>query len=434
MTEAMAGRAPDLDRERPEAPGAVARRPPGRPGRRVVVGAVVLASAAGALAWSLTRRPDPERLWVEAELAFHAGRWDEARSALRRIERLRRKTARDWALQAQLASAAGRTDEALAALAEIPADDPLSAQASYMAGRLERGRRRLRAAEAHYRRALAIDPGLTAARRELIYIYGVQLRRREVDSEFRALARLTRLTHHDLFTWSQTHFTTWRPDIAADLEAFLAADPDDRASRLALAEILVDQPGTEAKVQGVLRDLPRSDPDATALRVRLALNRGRLDEAEAMLSGAPEGHPALARLRGKLAMLRHDPAAAIRHYRRALSSEPYDRVTASDLGRALALVGDKAAADAYLSRVRPLDELYNLVTRVRSAERENRAPDLTRLGATCEAAGLLEEARGWYRLAIDRDPLDSRAQAALYRLDRPPDSARRPLQRASPPG
>ena len=49
-----------------------------------------------------------------------------------------------------------------------------------------------------------------------------------------------------------------------------------------------------------------------------------------------------------------------------------------------------------------------------------------RLGAACEAAGRLGEARAWYRLAIARDPLDEASQRALYRLGPRPDKGLNP--------
>jgi tetratricopeptide (TPR) repeat protein len=384
----------------------------------------VFVAGAGGASWLSTRsQPDPERLWVNAEQAFRAGRWNEAQAGLRRIELLRSKTARDWLLQAQLASADGRTDLALEALAHVPENDSLAGQSALMAGRLERSRNHVRAAEAFYRKALAAQPGLIDARRELIYIYGVQLRRREVDAEFRALGKLTPLNHHDLFTWALTHFTSWRPDIATDLQAYVDADPDDRASRLALVENVLDQPDQEANVLRLLDALPKTDPDALALRVSLALHLGRLDEARSLLDSGPTQHPALAQFRGRLAMLRNDPAAAVEHFRLALSDQPYDRVSISELARALILAGQPTEAEAYAARARRLDEVYKLIIQIRSADRESVPPDLTRLGSACAAAELTEEARHWYALAVSRDPLDSRAQQGLYRLSHPKSEA-----------
>ena len=173
--------------------------------------------------------------------------------------------------------------------------------------------------------------------------------RREVNAEFRELAKRTPLTHHDLFTWALTHFTAWGPDIAGDLGSFIEADPDDRYSRLALANLLIDHPGEEARVARALQPLPDDDPEAQALRIELKLNHGQVDEALAMLARAPDRHPHLARLRGRVALRRGDASTAIRHFQDALRDEPYDRVSIAELGRALVLRGDRPAAERYLT-------------------------------------------------------------------------------------
>jgi tetratricopeptide (TPR) repeat protein len=381
------------------------------------VAALLIASAAG-FAWFLHNRADPDQLWAQAELEFRAGRWDEARATIRRIEGLRPKTTADWLLEAQLASADNRTDDALSALARVPDRDPMFGQAALMAGRLERARNRVRAAEALLQRALRFDPGLIEVHKELVYIYGIQARREEADAEFRALARLTRLTHHELFTWALTHFMSWRTDVAEDLQSFVDADPGDRHSRLALAEILFDQPGQAERVLRILDALPANDPDALALRVALAFHQGRLEEAQSLLEQGPGDHPGLARFRGRLAMLRKDPDAAAAHFRLALSSEPYDRISTFDLGQALSLMGKTEEGDRLLERAKRLNEVYNMVVRVRSPDRANVPPDLVRMASACEAAGLTEEARHWYLLAVSRDPLDTTAQQGLFRVSK----------------
>jgi tetratricopeptide (TPR) repeat protein len=373
----------------------------------------------GAAAWRTWSRPDPDRVRHEAEADLQAGRWVRARAGLRRLERLRTAMPEDWVLRARVATAAGDDDAALAALQHVPEDHPLAAQTAFLAGRIERAHHRICLAEAGYRQAIARDPGMIPAHKELIYILGMQLRRREVDAEFQALAHLTPLTHHDLFTWCLPDFAVGGPDIAEDLDAFIQADPDDRSSRLALATLLVNQPGMADRIERALEPLPRDDPDALAVRVALRLNHGRVDEALAMLRDAPAHNAPLARLRGRVALLRGDPAAAIRHFQDALSDEPYDRVSIAELGKALRLRGDPSAAEGYLARARRLEAVYNLLTRIRQLDRENLPSDLVELGRACEAAGLRDEAQGWYSLAIGRNPLDAAAQWALYHLRLP---------------
>ncbi len=359
---------------------------------------------------------DPEHLWDQAQAFLRAGKVDQAESSLVWIRRLRPPTVSDLMLEAQVAIARGDVDKALGFLAKVPPKDPLFSEACLLAGRLERKRKRVRVAEGHFLQALKASPTLIGAHKELIYLYGVQLRRREVDAEFRALSKSTHLTHHDLFTWAQTHFSQWSPDIAIDLQSYVDADPDDRHSRLALIELLVDQPGQSSRVSQLLSSFPPQDADALALRIAQALFENRLDDAESFLSQGPGDHPTIARYRGRLALIRRDLGSAVIAFRQALSAEPYDRVSTFELGQALALKGDSANADIYLTRARRLNEVYNLVNQVRSPDHENRALDLFRLANAFEAAGLLDEARHWYTLALARDPLNPEAQRALYRL------------------
>jgi tetratricopeptide (TPR) repeat protein len=391
--------------------------PARRPIRLGVALAILLAAIFGIVAarraWS---SPDPEKLWKKAVADKDAGRWKDARAALERLERLRPATPREWALRAVIAEVEGNQGEALAALQHVPDEDPLGPEALYMTGLIERRNNRVRHAEAAYRRGIAQKPGMIKAHKELIYILGMQFRRREVDAEFRALSRLTPLTHHDLFVWSLTHFIVWGPDSAENLESFIRADPDDRFSRLALATLLISQPDQEAKVERILQPLAQDDPEARALRVELKLNHGQIDEAVAMLTGTGARTPQLDRLRGRVALMRGDFDSASRHFRDALGDEPYDRVSIAELGKALILKGDRVAAEPYLIRAKQLDEVYRLVNRVSKADQPNQVLDLSQLGQACEGAGLLDEARGWYMLAIGRNPLDSDAQRALHRL------------------
>jgi tetratricopeptide (TPR) repeat protein len=385
-----------------------------------MVGALSLAGL-GSHWWASRQRADPDRLWFEAESAFLSGQWDQAGAGLKQLERARAKTDLDWMLEAQLAIALGNFDKAHASITQISHHHRIAPQAYLLEGRLWRQQRCVRKAEACFRRALALDRSLIEAHKELIYILGLQSRRREVDAEFHALARLKPLSHHDLFTWALTHFTRWNPDIVSDLDSFITADPDDRYSRLAVVELLLDRPGEEvdAYLERILKPLAESDPDALALRIEFAFNRGRFEEAERLIAKAPASHPRIARIRGEMALRGRAADAAIEHFRQALSGERYDRVSPMHLAQALKLKGNETAAQFYLDRVQRLNRIYNLIIRVRSPKHENELSDLAELGKACEDADLREEARGWYNLAITMNPLDADTQQALARLRRP---------------
>ncbi|MEI4902465.1 hypothetical protein Q8G48_28410, partial [Klebsiella pneumoniae] len=85
---------------------------------------------------------------------------------------------------------------------------------------------------------------------------------------------------------------------------------------------------------------PAADPEARAARAGLALDRGDFEAAAALLAEGPGDHPAVARLRGRFGLLRHDAPAAIRAYQVVLAADPFDRSALFGLGTALKMVGD----------------------------------------------------------------------------------------------
>jgi tetratricopeptide (TPR) repeat protein len=370
-------------------------------------------------AWSRSGA-NPARIRQETEADLRAGRYEHAAAALARLRDL---TPRDYLLKAQAAKALRRPDEALALLDEIPDDDPAAPGAHLLAGQIELQRDRVRRAAAALSAALELDPTLAQAHRQLIYIHGVLLRRRELNEHFRALARLAPLTYHEVFSWCLTRNTVWEPHERAEvLKRFVAADPDDRWSRVALAETL-RQIGRRDEAADAIAVLPESDPDARVVRARIALDQADDRKADAILAGGPADHVELAQLRGQFALAHHDAPAAVRHFRAAYAALPDNRDTVFGLGTALALLGDHAAAAPFLRDAKSYDTLGALLTRAANPTSQNDAPLLRALGAACESVHRLLEARAWYNLAVETNPLDEEAQKALYRLRIPPTRA-----------
>jgi tetratricopeptide (TPR) repeat protein len=359
---------------------------------------------------------DPERIRQEAEANLKAGRYEQAAAALTRLRDL---TPRDYFLKALVARVLLHTDQALADLARIPDDDPGAPTARLLAGQIELQRDRVRRAAAALSAAVALDPTLLPAHQTLVYIHGILLRRRELNEHFQALERLAPMTFHEVFSWCVTRNNVWEPhERLGALKRYVAADPDDPWSRTALAETL-RQIGRQDEAADVLAVLPESDPDARVVRARIALDRGDDRRADAILAGGPADHPELALLRGQFALAHHGGPAAVRHFRAAYATLPDDRDTVLGLGTALALIGDHAAAAPLLRDAEAYDTLGALLTRAANPANRKDAALLRALGAACEAVRRLPEARAWYNLAVQTNPLDGEAQKALHRLRRP---------------
>jgi tetratricopeptide (TPR) repeat protein len=375
--------------------------------------AVVVAVAAG----RARLRPDAAALLAEARSEYGAGRYDAAAEVLASLARLHGPNPADRVLRGQVALARGRDEEALDELATVPEGGPGAAFARFLSGTIEEGRGRLRAAEGHYRAALAGESTEILARRRLAYILLLQHRLDEFDEQYRSLSDSNQLDDRALAIWSRVHSGIW--DASSDMDALrkaVASDAEDRRSRLALAEALL-RANRPDESESELSPLADSDPDARALRVSIALARGDRSKAEALLAGGPTDHPGLARLRGTQALARHEAPAAARHFRIVLAAMAYDRAALFGLGTALRMQGESAEAESLLEAARRHDRLGTLVERVVRQEGLDGPRMRFRLGEACEAAGRLDEALAWYRSAIARDPLDEESQRALYRLN-----------------
>jgi tetratricopeptide (TPR) repeat protein len=359
---------------------------------------------------------NPDQIWRKAEDDFRAGRWDRAEEGLARLSRARAPTGQDWILRAQIAMARERSDEALTSLAKIQDGHPFAPQARLLSGQLELRRDRIDRAEGLLRQAVNLDPKLIAAWRELIYIYGVRLQRQKLSDSFLALASLTPLTYDDVFVWCLTRGVKWDPaEQVKTLDRFLKADPDDRLSRLALSENL-QALGRLDDALKCLTALSDADPDARAMRARLAIDRGDLASASSLLASGPEKHSGLARLRGRMALLHKDSKEAMRQFEIADEAEPNQRDTLSGLATAARMAGDNETAERYGKRTREHDALSALLQRAATAEgrADPRLP--LQLGEACAAISRNDEARAWIKVAVQRDPLNREAQQALHRI------------------
>jgi len=360
-----------------------------------------------------------EEIWKQAEADLERGELGSVDRAIEQLSRLRKPDPLDWFLRGQLAVARAREDEAIDSLSRVPDGHRAAPRARLLAGQAELRRSRVRHAEAWLIAATRLDPRLVQAHRELIFIYSTLLRRAELNAEFIALSQLSNLSFDNAFHWSLLRCYSWEPaKMVGPLEEYVGADPDDRWSRLALAENY-RRMGRSEDALAALSVLPRSQPEVIDLLARIELDRQDVDKAERLVATGPADDPLLARLRGRLALARGDAKSAIRHFRVAFADDPLARETLFGLTAALELAGDPKAAEPYRQAAGNLDRLNSLVQRAFTRGARDDRSLMRQFGAACEALGLNELSRAWYKLAVGADPLDSESQQALYRLSDP---------------
>jgi tetratricopeptide (TPR) repeat protein len=388
-----------------------------------MIGTVLLAAAA----WVVWARGgaggDPEVVWKESEDAFRVGRIEQAEAGLARLARLRAPTTRDHLLSAQISMFRRRDDDALAQLARVPDSDPMAAQARLLAGQLELRRDRAAKAEVFLREAIRLDPNIVQAHRELLYIYGLQSRRPELSREFRALSQISNLTFDNVWHWCLTRNTSWEPkEIVEYLGRWIEADGLDKWSRVARADAQ-RRIGQFTPAMATLEPLGPNDPDARAVRARIALDRGDDEAAAAYLADGPDSNPEIGRMRGRMALARRDGKSAVAHFRAAYEAERDHRDTIVGLSQALAMASDPAGASKFAALARDYDALGSLVQRASTPSGRNDHALWRALGAACEKVERYPEARAWYNLAVEADVADAESQRALFRLKSKLDAA-----------
>jgi tetratricopeptide (TPR) repeat protein len=370
----------------------------------------------GARRWA---QPDSAGLFLRAQSLVKAGRFAEAGDACENLARLRQPDGVDRLLRAEVQIGLDRLEAAESELAQISSGHPIAPLALLRAGQLAVRQGRLRAAENAFLSSIRLLPRAVQPHKELVYIYSIQHRQAELDAQLADLLKLDALDFQIVLYWSKTRHTVWNPkaDLAA-LEKYVASDPADRWSRLALVEALRRLDRLD-EAQAVVAELPESDPEVRAERVSLLMARGDFARAESLLNEGPSDHPELARLRGQLALRRRDGSTALHHFQIAHRSQPFDHMTLTGLGTALRMIGQPDAARPYLEAARRHEDVWALVARAATPEGE-RDPSLPRqLGMACAAIGRASEARAWLKLAIRNDPLDESSQRMLFDLERP---------------
>jgi tetratricopeptide (TPR) repeat protein len=403
-------------------PGDATPKPSRKKRWGVALGLLLIVLSIGALSlrrvWSRPRPTDEAQLGLlmAALNEFNAKQYDRATGILdQRAEKVA-PTALDWMLRARIAEAQEKFDLALAHLKKIPDSDPTSAKAWLKAGQIELTRHHLRASEAAFSRCLALDPEIIQGHRELAYLYALERRRKEADGQFRALALRTPPDHVIAFAWCQSFCGIWDPSAPrGPLSEAIAFDPDDRWSRLALASSFVLTTELD-QAEAILRPLPDSDPDARAMRAEIAISRGNVEQAQALVEGGPSDHVRLNVIRGQLQAGYHKNARqAAKFFGDAVQKDSDDRDAIHGLGYALERLGNPSGKE-YI-RIASLHDALARKIKESVATINTNSKIFDELGEICEGLKRYAEARIWYQLAIRRDPTDALAQKALVRIN-----------------
>ena len=223
-------------------------------------------------------------------------------------------------------------------------------------------------------------------------LYAKQVRRNELREQYLALSRTVPPQFEDVFFWTIAMEDVWINDtIREDLERFLAADPGDRLSRLALAAVLLSTDKVDLCEQ-TLAPLGVGDDDARVLLARLALKRMQIDRVRQLVDQGPPDHPGLELIRGQLAMRSNAPAVAARQFEVALKEDSNNIEALQALSLVYRQLGRPAEAAECRRRADLCRNLRDLAQEVNFPQGRFNLSLHKQLAETCEAIGRPAEA------------------------------------------
>ena len=388
----------------------------------------------GVMAWTIIQkarqRAEEEYHEALAQIAAAQGDWAGAAAEARALLEWNPKSDAAWLLLSDAEFRRGNIAAALDSVLRVPSNSPNGALARLLEGTLHYVAGQGRPAEAAWKESLRIDPRSIDARRRLVFLYAVELRRPELRRVLWELDELGAIETRDLVLLSGSTFIVWNAtELQGTIEKLLAGDPEDVAVRLAAGRYRRRQNDLDG-AQMILKEACRlapADPEARAALIECLIDCNELNEARGHLVQTPPSwnqDSRLTYLRGRVAEESDDADEAIGAYRQSVAGDPDYREAQYHLGQLLLQCGQSAEAEPYLKRAEKLAELEILLgTLVDTRRPAEYAPAVARLELEL---GHEELASAWYSEAVRLNPSDAGLRAEAARLARRGSSSRKP--------
>lgn len=409
---------------------------PWRVRRRVLLtGSIGLLLSVVIVAWiafaRVDRETDEQRVPLEGLLARAERALDrnETAAALEILDAiLEREPRHGMALlyRGQLIRDQGDPKAALADWRRVP-DEParIGGTARYLEATVLLELHRAREAERLLLRAAALHPTYLQPRERLLELYVAQLRRSDILRQLDQIAKLRPLTLNELVLQA-TAGERFRPvnEGASLMREFVARDPDDLTSAIALALYRMDA-DEHVEAADLLRELLGKHADDDRLRGLLAealLNRRRAEEAHDVLAGrslTSQSSVWLWRGFGRYWMAIEDWDRAAECFAHVIRLNPDDLGTHYRLGTVLQRAGRKDEARQHLEDARLVDRLHRQAFRIPRGNQSRTdlvAPIVIDVAETLSELRRLEQALEWYRRGVQLNPRDPSAVAGFERV------------------
>jgi thioredoxin-like negative regulator of GroEL len=359
---------------------------------------------------------------LKAQQAAAHSQWETAAAELRDLLRVDVESHGAWLMLADVEFRQGHLDEALRCVARVPSGSANGALARQLEGTMLLAAGRGSRAETALKECIRLDPRAVEARRRLVFLYAVELRRDELRNVLWELDELGAMTISDLVLLSGSAFIVWNAtETLTWIEQFVASDARDVHARIAAGRYRLrknDQAGARAILEEAW-SLEPTNSNALAGLIECHIDQAELESARRLLERVPAGGRDDARfayLHGRLAedAERWDEATEI--YARAAAGDPDHREAHYRLGQLLLQTGDAAKAEPYVERARKLADRESLLgSLVNSDDPGHFVPLMARLEAELAHDRI---AKAWYAEAVRLDPSNDELRIEAERISK----------------
>jgi tetratricopeptide (TPR) repeat protein len=377
---------------------------------RVVMILLGLLVMAFVVLWAVSER--------SAESAAESGRaaidrrdFPQAVALLEQAVRRDPQLASAWKLLAEAAVETNDAERTQAALDKVFEIEPQSAgKLCFKIGSIWMNRNRIQPALRALKLATVVSVPMPDPYRLMAQMYGVTGSRQGVVSCLMELLKRRSVTRDDLVVLSSVNPTLNDPPRLAKI---LEADSDYKSPLLTKVMQALDRNRVDA-AQAILTEILQSQPeDVEAQGILGELYADFQPEAflewHSRLPPEADGDARIWLARGKWLQARGETPSAIRCLYESFAREPESLTTATLLGQLLKASGESALGDAFTERSRHLQRIIDLSDRlISSQDRETMLSMIDEM----EAAGRLWEAWGWCAVAAQMTSPPNAALAA----------------------
>lgn len=335
---------------------------------------------------------------LSAQKSVHEGEDERVHAALDRIVQMKQEAERARGgvrrepsyAEIQNMASRGEHDQAIAALEQLVVRAPDNALAHNDLGVLYTNSGNVEKALEHYRRAVALDPGVTVYQKNLADLLFVA--DGDAEGALQTYVAILKVTPKDIETLSSI----------AQVCVSLGRTDD---ARFFYEKILDIEPwNQEARQQRDALRAPRPDPPSYE-RAQLLAGEGRVLEARQVLEEFVRSTPGHAAAQNDLGVLCYQTGCvedAQSHYEEAVRLDPAN------------MTFQKNLAEYYsVAQGRNEDALRIFVDLLRKSPRD--AETLVSIGKICDMMGRTDDARDFFRKALESEPWNQNAREMIQR-------------------